>query len=65
MWQVHVLAAVLLAGRVLADAPAVYSELWGEEGELWDPAGPLPDFSFAGESHQLVVELIHLALVLS
>lgn len=24
------------------------SELWGEQGELWDPAGRLPDFSYAG-----------------
>lgn len=24
------------------------SKLWGKEGELWNPAGPLPDFSFAG-----------------
>ena len=24
------------------------SKLWGADGELWDPAGPLPDFSFAG-----------------
>lgn len=25
-----------------------YSDLWGERGEKHDPAGPLPDFSFAG-----------------
>lgn len=24
------------------------SKLWGNKGELWNPAGPLPDFSFAG-----------------
>jgi hypothetical protein len=24
------------------------SRLWGVDGELWDPAGRLPDFSFAG-----------------
>lgn len=24
------------------------SELWGRDGEAWDPAGRLPDFSFAG-----------------
>lgn len=24
------------------------SELWGEHGERWDPAGRLPDFSYAG-----------------
>lgn len=26
----------------------VTSSLWGSKGELWDPAGRLPDFSFAG-----------------
>ena len=26
----------------------VYSSLWGEHGELYDPHGRLPDFSFAG-----------------
>ena len=25
-----------------------YSELWGKNGEKWDPAGRLPDFSYAG-----------------
>lgn len=25
-----------------------YSQLWGKHGEAWDPAGRLPDFSFAG-----------------
>lgn len=29
-------------------APPGYSKLWGIQGELWDPAGKLPDFSFAG-----------------
>lgn len=24
------------------------SDLWGTDGERWDPRGPLPDFSFAG-----------------
>ena len=28
--------------------PAVFSQLWGRQGELWDPAGRLPDFSYAG-----------------
>lgn len=26
----------------------VYSKLWGRTGELWDPKGRLPDFSYAG-----------------
>ena len=25
-----------------------YSKLWGESGELWNPRGRLPDFSYAG-----------------
>lgn len=28
--------------------PAQYSELWGKNGELWDPEGPLPDMTEAG-----------------
>ncbi|KAI3429363.1 hypothetical protein D9Q98_005458 [Chlorella vulgaris] len=42
------LAALLLH---LLPAPvhgALYSNLWGRNGELWDPKGPLPDFSYAG-----------------
>ncbi|MGE0118019.1 MAG: glycosyl hydrolase family 28-related protein [Dongiaceae bacterium] len=32
-----------------ADASdAVYSKLWGKNGEKWSPASRLPDFSFAG-----------------
>lgn len=31
---------------------ALYSKLWGRNGELWDPKGPLPDFSYAGEQAQ-------------
>jgi len=30
-----------------AQAP-VFSQLWGESGELWEPGGRLPDWSFAG-----------------
>lgn len=37
------LAALLTAG---CGAPT--SQLWGRHGELWDPAGRLPDFSYAG-----------------
>ena len=45
--------AALLAGVTLllllpSAATAAYSSLWGRNGELWDPAGPLPDFSYAG-----------------
>ncbi len=29
-------------------ALAGHSQLWGESGELWDPLGRLPDFSYAG-----------------
>jgi hypothetical protein len=29
-------------------SPCVYSSLWGVSGEKWDPAGRLPDFSYAG-----------------
>jgi hypothetical protein len=35
----------------VADPPqteAVHSVLWGQAGELWDRAGRLPDFSYAG-----------------
>lgn len=49
--EVIVMAAVIsvltAAGRAAAKAP-VCSDLWGEAGERWDPAGRLPDFSHAG-----------------
>lgn len=38
--------AVMLCGT--ATTSAATSELWGQNGELWCPAGRLPDFSFAG-----------------
>jgi hypothetical protein len=41
------LAAILLAAS-LGVAEPTPSALWGEAGELWDPAGRLPDFSHAG-----------------
>lgn len=63
MWQPHVLAVALgvqlLAGHALAAVPPVYSELWGRDGELWDPAGPLPDFSFAGKSDTIPCMIIY------
>ena len=33
---------------VAETAPPGTSRLWGEHGELWSPAGRLPDFSYAG-----------------
>ncbi len=33
---------------LFALAHAGTSQLWGEHGELWDPLGRLPDFSYAG-----------------
>jgi hypothetical protein len=32
----------------LAAAESETSELWGKEGELWNPSGRLPDYSYAG-----------------
>ncbi|MEO7599310.1 MAG: glycosyl hydrolase family 28-related protein, partial [Opitutus sp.] len=32
----------------------IASDLWGKNGELWDPDGRLPDFSFAGYREGLV-----------
>ncbi|MFQ5526149.1 MAG: glycosyl hydrolase family 28-related protein [Thermoanaerobaculia bacterium] len=32
----------------LGPVPENTSHLWGSEGERWDPAGRLPDFSYAG-----------------
>jgi hypothetical protein len=39
---------LLLFAMGLGAAQATPSQLWGEEGELWDPLGRLPDFSYAG-----------------
>lgn len=44
--------ALLLAAAVAVlsgggAAAAAYSDLWGKNGELWDPT-KLPDFSYAG-----------------
>ncbi|MCB1008389.1 MAG: hypothetical protein KDB94_05770 [Acidobacteria bacterium] len=43
-------ALALLAGCAAEPAPLPpdRSRLWGVEGELFDPAGPVTDFSFAG-----------------
>ncbi len=40
--------SVLVVTCNYALAQVKYSELWGKNGEKWDPAGRLPDFSFAG-----------------
>ncbi|KAI3429364.1 hypothetical protein D9Q98_005459 [Chlorella vulgaris] len=42
------LAALLLHLLPASVDGALYSKLWGRNGELWDPKGPLPDFSYAG-----------------
>ncbi|CAN0588080.1 unnamed protein product, partial [Laminaria digitata] len=43
---------LLLIGILCTLSPSaqgqVYSALWGERGELYDPNGRLPDFSYAG-----------------
>ncbi len=39
---------VLLALGSISQMNAQTSKLWGAEGELWNPASRLPDFSFAG-----------------
>ena len=48
----HVFAVFMAAGLLLPAAaetqPASYSELWGANGEKWNPRSRLPDFSFAG-----------------
>jgi hypothetical protein len=33
---------------VASSTPCAYSSLWGAAGEGWEPAGRLPDFSYAG-----------------
>ncbi len=41
------------SGAANKAAASGYSSLWGKNGELWKPSGPLPDFSFAGEAEAL------------
>lgn len=38
----------VLACSMVISARAETSALWGKAGELWNPAGRLPDFSYAG-----------------
>ena len=65
MMQDMACAALLLAtGLLLAAASPVtaggdsgaqqYSKHWGKGGEAWSPAGPIMDFSFAGEGLQVL-----------
>ena len=61
--QVTAGAALLLATAMLLAAPAAaadagsgalwHSKHWGKAGEAWTPAGPIMDFSFAGEGRRL------------
>lgn len=39
---------LLLASLAFSAEERQYSSLWGRDGEAWDPAGRLPDVSFAG-----------------
>lgn len=39
---------LVFAGVVWQGQRPRYSELWGRNGERWDPTGRLPDYSFAG-----------------
>ncbi|MFA6961744.1 MAG: glycosyl hydrolase family 28-related protein [Opitutaceae bacterium] len=36
------------AKQPVKEAQVAHSQLWGRDGELWFPAGRLPDFSYAG-----------------
>lgn len=42
------LSAVTAAVAEPPPGAVLHSGLWGEDGERWDPAGRLPDFSYAG-----------------
>ena len=48
LWGGLTLMALLGASRAHAQDEQAYSALWGKAGEKWDPAGRLPDFSYAG-----------------
>jgi hypothetical protein len=49
LWLVFMFWTSLVSfTRLIAAAEAEYSSLWGEAGELWEPRGRLPDYSFAG-----------------
>ncbi|MDB5107039.1 MAG: hypothetical protein JWP91_4728 [Fibrobacteres bacterium] len=42
------LLRILILASFLGPSHAGTSRLWGARGELWDPLGRLPDFSYAG-----------------
>lgn len=42
------LGIFFLFGLNVCQSQEIHSSLWGKNGELWDPAGRLPDFSYAG-----------------
>jgi len=42
------LSLLALSALVSGACTSPTSELWGRNGERWDPAGRLPDFSYAG-----------------
>lgn len=46
--RILTLLTILLSAPSLGIAAAATSALWGKQGELWSPAGRLPDFSHAG-----------------
>ena len=39
---------IVVACSLALRSSAETSELWGTNGELWNPGGRLPDFSYAG-----------------
>src|SRR5215207_5824621 len=41
-------ASALAWAQSVASLPCAHSSLWGAAGERWEPAGRLPDFSYAG-----------------
>jgi hypothetical protein len=45
------LCLLIVSSASIALHAAQHSQLWGQHGDLWDPAGRLPDFSFAGYRH--------------
>jgi hypothetical protein len=46
--RITCLLAILIASFSTSYAQVLESKLWGPNGKDWDPAGRLPDFSYAG-----------------
>ena len=46
-WSIVALGALAFLHATSASTQE-FSLLWGEDGAAWEPAGRLPDFSFAG-----------------